>query len=113
MGFLKKLASFFTSSGETNAHFEYVQCARCGEKIRVRVDLRNELTRDYESSEGAYHVHKGVMGTGDNYCFQMIDIDLYFNADRDLVSRYISNGEFITKEAFESAESEAHNTPTD
>lgn len=104
MGLLKKL---FSSGGTgarredgRNIHREYVRCSRCGEKLSVRVDLGNELTPQYEEGEGAYYVRKGVMGTGKNHCFQTIEVELYFSAERQLVSRYITGGEFITREEF-------------
>ena len=103
MGFFKKLAGLLAGGGgqdDRNTHHEYVRCARCGEKIRVRVDLGSELTPEYESSEGAYHARKGVLGSGETRCFQMIEVDLYFDAEKRLVSRYISGGEFITRDAF-------------
>ena len=104
MGFLKKLSQLFAGSEESNIHREYVRCSRCGEKIAVRVNLANELTPQLDESEGAYYVRKGVLGTGKIRCFQMIEVELYFNQDKQPVSRYISGGEFITREEFETEE---------
>ena len=110
MGFLKKLSSLFAGGGgredNGNIHWEYVQCKRCGERLPVRVDLRNELTPTYEEGEGAYLVHKGVMGSGKTRCFQMIEVDLYFDANRQFVSRYVTGGEFVTRKEFEAEEGE-------
>jgi hypothetical protein len=101
MGFLKKLSQLFAGDGEENIHREYVRCSRCGEKIAARVNLSSELTPQYGEGEGAYHVRKGVLGSGETRCFQMIEVDLYFDQDKRLISRYITGGEFITKEEFE------------
>jgi hypothetical protein len=100
VGFLKKLSQIFAGSEEPNIHREYVRCSRCGEKIAVRVNLSNELTPQLDEGEGAYYVRKGVLGSGKTRCFQMIEVELYFDQGRQLVSRYISGGEFITKEKF-------------
>ena len=103
MSFLKKIASIITGgdSKETgNVHWEYIRCSRCKEQIPVRVDLRNELTPQYEGGEGAYYVRKGIVGSGETRCFRTIEVELFFNSDRQLVSRYISGGEFITKDEF-------------
>jgi len=112
MSFLKKIASFLFEGGErarpegprrkeeADVHWEYVRCSRCGEKLPVRVDLRNELTPEYEGGEGAYYVRKGVMGSGKTRCFQMIEVELFFDPNRRPVSRYITGGEFITEEEF-------------
>lgn len=107
MGLLKGIKSFFAGSGrEERVHWEYVRCLRCKEKLAVRVDLENELTPQYEneSTEGAYYVRKGVLGSGKTRCFQMIEVELYFDAERKPVSRYITGGEFITREEFEAPE---------
>ena len=103
MSFLKKIASLFEGSereDKGDVRWEYVRCSRCKEKIRVRVDLRNELTPQWDEGEGAYYVRKGVFGSGETLCFQMIEVELFFDSERRLVSRYISGGEFIAKDEF-------------
>ena len=104
MSFLKKISSalFKGAGGEGNrdVHREYVRCSRCGEKIRVRVNLRSELTPQHDEGEGAYYVRKGVIGSGRTRCFEMMEVELFVSPDRRLVSRYISGGEFITKDEF-------------
>jgi hypothetical protein len=105
MGLLRRIASFLSEGGgsdeDRDVHWEYVRCSRCGEMIPVRVDLRNELTAQEDSSEGAYYVRKGVIGSGKNRCFATIEVELYLDFNRRVVSRYISGGEFITKDEFE------------
>jgi hypothetical protein len=103
MSFLKKIASIITGGEGTetrDVHWEYVRCSRCKERIPVRVDLRNELTPQYESDEGAYYVRKGIVGSGETRCFRTIEVELFFNQNRQVVSRYIAGGEFITKDEF-------------
>lgn len=113
MGLLKKLASLLgsgeggDSKEDKNIHWEYVRCARCGEKIAVRVDLRHELTPQLDEGEGAYYARKGVMGSGQNRCFQMIEVELYFDANRQFLSRYATGGEFITREEFSAGQEQA------
>ena len=100
MGFVKQLTDLFSGKGEGNIHREYVRCARCKEKLAVRVNLANELTPQYGEGEGAYYVHKGVSGSGENRCFQTIELELYFDYEKHLASRYITGGEFITADEF-------------
>jgi len=110
MSFLRKIASFLFEGAEKeepgDVHWEYIRCSRCGERVPVRVDLRNELTAQYEGGEGAYYVRKGVVGSGQTRCFQTIEVELFFDPHRRLVSRYVTGGEFITKEEFRAPESE-------
>jgi hypothetical protein len=103
MGFLDKVTSaLFGSGGELgDVHWEYVRCSRCGEEIPVRVDLRHELTPQYEGGEAAYFVRKGVIGSGETRCFQTIEVRLTFDAQKRLVSREITGGSFISQDEFE------------
>jgi hypothetical protein len=98
---LKKLAVLFAPKRGRDAYdyWLYVQCDRCGEKIRSRVDLRNDLSIRYGESERdtAYFCNKTVVGSG--RCFQKIEIDLNFDGRRQLVDRQIRGGKFIDEEA--------------
>ena len=50
MGFFQKLSRLFSPSPQKVDDASYwidVQCSRCGEVIRARVDLRNDLSIDY------------------------------------------------------------------
>ena len=98
MGFLKRLFGSLASGGGGRAdeYRTYVRCGRCGEILDVRVDLRNELTPTYDEGEGAYYVRKGVMGSGANRCFQTVEVELSFSADRQVVSRTAHGGEFVS-----------------
>jgi hypothetical protein len=110
MGFLKRLSSLFSGSGAPSdsrfAHREYIRCSRCGEKLVARVDVRNDLTPTYDEGEGAYYVRKGVVGSGETRCYQTVEVELYFDAQRNLVSRYVTGGEFISADDFYSEEQE-------
>ena len=97
MSFLKKLASLFTPEGarDTYAHWVYVQCDRCGERIRTRVDLRNDLSIDYNAQSGAsqYFCRKTLIG--ESRCFQRVEVALTFDKDRHLIDRSITGGDLI------------------
>jgi hypothetical protein len=101
VGFLNKIASFLFGSGEgdQDVYRTTVRCSRCGEEIPVRINLRRELTPQYGEGEGTYYVRKGVVGSGENRCFQTIDVRLTFDAQKRLVSRDISGGAFVGREA--------------
>ena len=71
-----------------------VRCRRCGEIIEARVDVANELSQDYDDSGRAtYHCRKGLIGN--QRCYQAIEVELLFDADRRLIDRQISGGEFV------------------
>jgi hypothetical protein len=99
MGFFKKLSEFFSSSGPQKAPdyamYITVKCKRCGETIRARIDLRNDLTINYDS-EGpvpTYFCRKVLIG--ERRCYQPVEIELTFDGKKKIIQRQISGGEFI------------------
>lgn len=103
MGFLNRIASFLRGSGdqERGVYRTTVRCSRCGEEIPVRINLSRELTPHYGDEEAAYYVNKGVVGSGENRCFQTIDVRLTFDAQKRLVSREISGGVLVSEDRSE------------
>ena len=98
MSFLDSLKSMFAGGSQQDeaAYWLYVRCHRCGEVIRSRVDLRNDLSpRD----EGGYMVSKTLVGS--ERCFERIEVTLIFDDRRQVVEREITRGEFATAEDFE------------
>ena len=99
MGIFKKISDYFTSTGPRKAP-DYstwitVRCNRCGEVIRTRIDLRNDLSTEFANSpsETTYYSHKVIIGQ--QRCYQKIDVELVFNSKRKLVQKSISGGEFV------------------
>lgn len=100
MGFFNKLSKLFSSPGgdDTRAYWIYARCKRCGEKIRTRVDLSNDLSLDYGGDQTTYFTRKVLIGEG--RCFERIEVRLTFDKDRRLINREISGGEFISEVQF-------------
>ncbi|MGC8877898.1 MAG: hypothetical protein ACP5R2_01580 [Anaerolineae bacterium] len=98
MGFLDSLRGLFAGTGTTSGggYYIYVRCNRCGEALRTRVNLQNDLS---ESDAGGYVLNKTLVGSG--RCFERIEVHLEFNPARQLTGREISGGEFITAQEFD------------
>ncbi|MEJ2709704.1 MAG: hypothetical protein P8074_18985 [Anaerolineales bacterium] len=96
MGIFKRLSNLFSSSGQRdkNAYWFTVRCNRCGEQIRGRVDMRNELTISYD--DNTYYSRKVLMG--DKLCFQKIEVELTFDKNRRLIERKIRGGKFVDEQ---------------
>ncbi len=96
MSVLDRLRQLFTPAAagpDQRAHPLQVRCRRCGEIITVRIDLMNDLSPNYDA--GGYTVHKVVVGSGQNRCFQRIEVDLTFDAQKRLLSQEASGGEIV------------------
>ena len=96
MGFFKKLSRLFFAPAQPSeaAYWIVVKCNRCGETIRSRINLYNDLSLEYtDAGEAVYFCHKMLMGESGR-CFQRIDIELTFDAGRNLLNREITGGQF-------------------
>ena len=101
MGFLDKLKKFFGNAGGRNALLldVVVRCNRCGEVIRGQIYLRNDLSVEYGGDGIQYFCRKGLVGSGDSYCFQTVVVEYTFDANRNVIDRRIEGGTFIDKGA--------------
>jgi hypothetical protein len=95
---LKRFFSFFAAPAQqdTSAYWVSVCCNRCGEVIRSRIDLRNDLSVEYQDGATTYFCRKILMGEG--RCFQRIEVELTFDANHRLVNREISGGRYVDAE---------------
>jgi hypothetical protein len=100
MGFLDSMKSLL-SGGEgqdRTGYYVYVRCRRCGEAIKTRIDMRNDLSH---REEGGFMVHKTLVGS--QRCFERVEVSLTFDENRKLIDQEITRGDFITREEFEAA----------
>lgn len=95
----KKISQHSAPRGERLCLF--IQCDKCGEKLKVFVNKETDLERVYEEGEGgpAYRLTKEVM---DSKCFSIISVAIEFGINKNIISRDISNGRFITEEDYAS-----------
>lgn len=92
MNFLKKLFTPREPYKKEYLTFN-VKCRRCGETISGRVDIDNDLSVEYEKGGDVFYARKVLMG--ENKCFQRIEVNLKFNAERQLIDKDIIGGEFV------------------
>lgn len=105
MDFIKKLNKLLSASSEKDgdALWIYVRCAGCGEKLRTRIRLNNDLSIDFGEGENQdiYICRKTLVGN--QQCFRRIEIQLTFNSNRKIIGREIVGGEFISVEEFDAS----------
>lgn len=99
MKFLKKLFSRLLRGGTSGEIFAFsLECEKCGEKIKVRINKRTDLTSEYKDmgeSGPAYALHKEALG---NNCPNLIHISMEFDRNKEIISRDISGGKFVEDE---------------
>jgi DNA-directed RNA polymerase subunit N (RpoN/RPB10) len=100
MGLFKKLSRLLAPPSKTDerAYWLYVRCSRCGEKIKSRVDLYNDLSPIYNETGVTYFCRKVLIGQ--QHCYQKIEVEMSFDGRRQLTDHQITGGTFITEEEF-------------
>jgi len=100
MGLFKKLSRLLAppAKADERAYWLYVQCNRCGEKIKSRVDLFNDLSPIYNEAGVTYFCRKVLIGQ--QRCYQKVEVEMNFDERRQLTDQQISGGRFITEEEF-------------
>ena len=95
MGIFRKLSSLVTGSPKDHSLWISVKCDRCGEIIRTRVDLNNDLSAEYGEGEGetAYYSRKVLIGK--EGCYVPIEVEMKFDARRNLVEKQVKGGKFV------------------
>jgi hypothetical protein len=100
MSFFKRMASFLSATPTDMETLEvYVRCEKCGEALGTRIHLRHDLSPVYGQQGTTYFTRKTLMGS--KRCFQPIEVELTFDANRKVIAREIMGGQFITEEEYE------------
>ena len=96
MGILDRLrralgGSFNSPAQSGRNYWFYVRCAECGETLKGRVDMFNELSQRDDSA--GFVVRKTLIGS--RRCYRPIEVTLYFDENRRLAGQKICGGEFV------------------
>lgn len=105
MSFFKKILGGSSAGKETesDAHalWLYVRCNKCGAPVAIRVDMRNDISTDYET--GGRYLRKEIM---DSTCFQLMYATVNFDGAGKIMDKSIERGTFLTKQEYEVARAE-------
>jgi hypothetical protein len=95
MNILQRIQKFFTppSIPADPSYWVQVRCRRCGETIRARVDLRNDLSQVEGEGDLTFYCRKVLVG--EQRCFNRIEVELVFDAQRKLVNWEVTGGELV------------------
>lgn len=85
---------------ENNALVYYVKGNKCGAVTRVRIDKRNDLSRD---DEDVLFVRKVIV---DSKCYGQVEIEMRFDESFHEVSRAINGGVFVGRDEWDAQNAE-------
>jgi hypothetical protein len=101
MSFLAKLGSLFSSpKGDGRSLWLYVQCDKCGEILKGRVDLHNDLSLDFGEGGSATSYFCRKVFVGSNRCYRPIEVQLTFDKNRRVVNEEITGGEIVSEKEY-------------
>lgn len=105
MSFFDKLkdALFSRPTDAGRNHWFYVQCDHCGEYIKGRIDMFNDLSLRYGEDQKDTTLHTRKVLIGSNRCYKQIEVTMNFDGKRKLIERQIIGGKFVTQEEYEEA----------
>ena len=90
---------------DPNAYWIYAQCRRCGELLETRVNLMNEPSG--ADAGDSWIVHKGLVGSGANRCFQTVDVTLKFDGKKqNVIESEAVGGKLLTAQEYEALASQ-------
>ncbi len=87
-------------SANKNALWLFVQCNRCQEKIKLRIDKTLDLESEFPRAgreDISFVLKKEILG---NKCFNLINVDLGLDRKYKAISSRIEGGRFITEKKF-------------
>lgn len=101
MNFLKRLASLFSgkSTPAQRQFTVYVLSHRCQEPIAGQVDLLNELSQTDEGN--GYYVRKVYSTSGHKRCFGQVEVELWFDANKQLSQHEVQGGRWLETAEYE------------
>lgn len=112
MNLFRRLAGLFggrPGGGRERTLTIYVLSRRCNEPLLGQVDLFNELSQA-EESEYSYYTRKVLHTSGERRCFDQVEVQLWFNQDKQLVHHEVTGGRWLDAAEYE-AELARFNAP--
>ena len=102
MNIFQKLVNLFTPGQRPQSrHLSiYLLSRRCNEPLMGQVDMMNELSQT-EDGEYSYFVRKVLHTSGRNRCFDQVEVQLWFDGNRNLASHEEFGGRWLTAEEYE------------
>lgn len=101
MSIFKRIANLFSGGRPTERMLPiYAYSNRCREAVAGSVDLFNELSLQDEGDH-AYYVRKVLHTSGENRCFDQVEVALWFDKNKRVAAQEVSGGRWLTEEEFE------------
>ena len=104
MNIFQSLLNLFSPKvSSTTRHFPiYVLNQRCNEPLAGQVDTMNELSLT-EDGDHAYFVRKVLHTSGRSRCFGQVEVQLWFDRNRQLMRHEEFGGRWLSEDEYQEA----------
>lgn len=100
MGFLSRLFGRASAPADgANVLWLYVRCARCGEKIRVRVNRTTDAQQEYDESGRPTHylLRKEILG---NRCPALMSVEMQLDRGGRIIEQHAERCMIINEQEY-------------
>lgn len=112
MNFLRRLFGGRPGGSASRMLNIYVLNRRCNEPVAGTVDLFNELSQSEDSSY-SYYTRKVLHTSGERRCFGQVEVEIWFNQNKEPVHHAVEGGRWLTAEEYEAELARFHAPPPD
>lgn len=110
MSIFKRIANLFRGGRPANRMQPiYAYSNRCREAVVGSVDLFNELSllaEEEGASEHAYYVRKVLHTSGENRCFDQVEVEIWFDKNKQIAAQEVTGGRWLTEEEYQQEKSD-------
>lgn len=104
MGIFKRFTNLFgrrSAGGDDRLMSIYALCHRGREPVSGTVDLFNELSLDDGDGPDTYYVRKVLHTTGEHRNFGQVEVELWFDKNKNLDRYEVTGGRWLEAEEYE------------
>jgi hypothetical protein len=116
MNLLQRFFGLFGGGGSPRSGGRYITLyllsRRCNEPISGQVDTLNELSAS-DDAQYTYYARKVIHTSGEHRCFDQVEVNLYFNQNKQIVHHEVQGGRWLTAEEYDQELARFHAPPED
>jgi hypothetical protein len=100
MGFFRRLFGMGPAKVDSRYFPFYVYSQRCNEPLAGKIDTMNELSIS-EDADAAWYSRKVVHSSGRARCFDQIEVEVWFDANKAPVRRNVTGGLWLEADEYD------------
>lgn len=100
MGFFRRLFGMSPAKEDSRYFQFYVYSQRCNEPLAGKIDTMNEMSVS-EEADAAWYSRKVMHTTGHKRCFDQIEVEVWFDAQKRPLRREVTGGLWLEADEYD------------